>query len=341
MTADAVGGVWTYALDLVRGFARRGIDVTIAGMGPTPMIVPSGIEVRWGNFKLEWMDDPWYDVDRARDWLLSLEEEILPDVIHLNGYTHASIGWRAPKIVVAHSCVLSWWDAVHRQPAPSAWSEYRARVFDGIRAADLLIAPSRAMLRELQKHYGAPKNSAVISNGRDPSMFRTVTKEPFILTAGRLWDKAKNIEALELAADSIDWPVYAAGEGNPSRVRALGRLHEGNLREWYGRASIYALPARYEPFGLSVLEAAFSGCALVLGDIPSLHENWDNAAIFVPPDDSIALREQLRILIRSEQLRRGLQNLARERASHFTLDRMLDAYENRYAAVRCSRDRAG
>ncbi len=33
------------------------------------------------------------------------------------------------------------------------------------------------------------------------------------------------------------------------------------------------LPARYEPFGLSVLEAALSGCALVLGDIPSLRES--------------------------------------------------------------------
>ena len=40
------------------------------------------------------------------------------------------------------------------------------------------------------------------------------------------------------------------------------------------RASIYALPARYEPFGLSILEAALSGAALVLGDIPSLREVW-------------------------------------------------------------------
>ena len=30
-------------------------------------------------------------------------------------------------------------------------------------------------------------------------------------------------------------------------------------------ASVYVLPAKYEPFGLSVLEAALSGCALVLG----------------------------------------------------------------------------
>ena len=51
-----------------------------------------------------------------------------------------------------------------------------------------------------------------------------------------------------------------------------------------GRAAIYALPARYEPFGLSILEAALSGCALVIGDIPSLREIWADAALFVPSD---------------------------------------------------------
>jgi glycogen synthase len=58
--------------------------------------------------------------------------------------------------------------------------------------------------------------------------------------------------------------------------------------DWYARASIYALPARYEPFGLSALEAALSGCALILGDIPSLREVWLEAAPYVSPDDESA-----------------------------------------------------
>ena len=68
-------------------------------------------------------------------------------------------------------------------------------------------------------------------------------------------------------------------------VHWLGRLPAQLISGWYERAAIYALPARYEPFGLSVLEAASQGCALVLGDIASLRENWDDAAVFVPPDD--------------------------------------------------------
>ena len=61
------------------------------------------------------------------------------------------------------------------------------------------------------------------------------------------------------------------------------------MADAYAAAAIYALPARYEPFGLSVLEAAQHGCALVLGDIDSLRENWDGAALFVDPDDAGAL----------------------------------------------------
>jgi glycosyltransferase involved in cell wall biosynthesis len=69
------------------------------------------------------------------------------------------------------------------------------------------------------------------------------------------------------------------------------------------RAAIYVLPARYEPFGLSALEAALSGCALVLGDLPSLREIWGETAVFIPPDDSEALHSAVSALIGSPERR--------------------------------------
>src|SRR5258706_7257549 len=110
-----------------------------------------GIEIHHRDYKLEWMDQPWRDVDVAGDWLLSLERDLAPDIIHLNGYAHAAIAWHAPKLVVAHSCVLSWWEAVHHAPAPADWNEYCSRVSAGLRAADLVAAPSRAMLAAIEK----------------------------------------------------------------------------------------------------------------------------------------------------------------------------------------------
>ena len=36
MTADAVGGVWTYALDLAGGLSRHGVETMLAVLGPEP-----------------------------------------------------------------------------------------------------------------------------------------------------------------------------------------------------------------------------------------------------------------------------------------------------------------
>ncbi len=123
------------------------------------------------------------------------------------------------------------------------------------------------------------------------------------------------------------------GEARPHNTRLLGRLSHRALAAWYGRASIYALPARYEPFGLSVLEAALAGCALVLGDIPSLREIWRNRAVFVPPDDPEALEHAILRLIEDPDRRNALAAGARTRALERTPDRMVESYLQSYGEI--------
>jgi len=339
-------------------------------------------------FKLEWMEDPWEDVAKAGEWLLQLEKQLQPDIIHLNGYVHAALPWQAPTLIVGHSCVLSWWKAVKGEAAPASWDRYREEVRRGLQAANLVIAPSAAMLTELNAHYGEIVKGKVISNGRDSGVFYPSVKKEFVLTAGRLWDEAKNVAALEGIAPQLLWPIYIAGEekhpegktdamnrnttqlvkfntGDPpqsplkrgtyippnswgargdrsypssivinrlstSNVHLLGRLYTEELASWYAHASIYALPARYEPFGLSVLEAALSGCALVLGDIASLREIWGDAAVFVPPDDGNATAHAINTLIKDSSLRTALAAKARTRALKFTPQRMVAGYLEAY-----------
>jgi glycosyltransferase involved in cell wall biosynthesis len=100
-----------------------------------------------------------------------------------------------------------------------------------------------------------------------------------------------------------------------------------------GRAALYALPARYEPFGLSVLEAALAGCALVLGDIPSLREVWGDAALFVAPEDRDGLAGALEWLMSRPAERERLAARARERALTFSPRRMARAYLHLYATL--------
>ncbi|MFP4143823.1 MAG: glycosyltransferase family 4 protein [Phycisphaeraceae bacterium] len=344
MTTDTVGGVWTYAIELCAALRDRGSRVTLATMGPAPSdaqrqeAARAGASLRESTWRLEWMDDPWDDVDRAGDWLLELEREIQPDVIHLSGYAHANLPWRAPTLVVAHSCVWSWWRAVHGEDPPSDWREYHGRVSLGLAAADLVLAPTWAMLAQIESCYRRLPRMGVIPNARRPELFEPGEKEDFVFAAGRLWDEAKNIAALDFIAGDLPWPVRVAGESRHPEgaaeadlgVECLGQLTQAEMVDWLGRASIYALPARYEPFGLSALEAALSGCALVLGDIPSLREVWGPAAVYVSPDDPAELRQALVDLIGRPRDRERLARKARERALEMKPGVMAGAYERAY-----------
>ena len=348
VTADTLGGVWTYALELARALHQHGIQVVLATMGG-PLTASqraeihsiSGLTVCESPFKLEWMDAPWSDVARAGDWLLGLEEAIQPDVVHLNSYVHAALSWHSPILVVGHSCVLSWWTAVKGEAAPPSWEHYRCQVARGLHAADLVLAPTQAMLSALERHYGRLRRSRVVPNGRDPARFAAVDKKPFVLAVGRLWDEAKNIVMLDKVAPSLSWPIYVAGEERHPvggrvhyrSVKPLGRLSPPTLASWLSQAAIYALPARYEPFGLSVLEAGLAGCALVLGDIPSLREIWDGAALFIPPGDVDTLGRTLEVLRQDRSQLAWLAARARTRALQYTPERMLRGYLAAYEQI--------
>lgn len=346
MTGDGVGGVWTYCLELARGLQPFDIEVALAVMGGPlsqaqrreAAAIPN-LEVRDSAYKLEWMDDPWNDLERASDWLLGLEQDLVPDLIHLNTYIHGALPWRAPALMVAHSCVLSWWQAVKNEAAPSSWELYRGAVRRGLEAATLVISPTRAMLNQVYCHYGPLRDGRVIANGLDPEGFTAhPRKSPYIFAAGRLWDEAKNIQALDNVAPYLDWPIYVAGDNRHpggSRMSSLqlysmGRLSQPKMKQFLSYAAIYALPARYEPFGLSVLEAALSGCALVLGSIDSLREIWDDAAFFVDPDDLEELFSVLSRLIDSKKTRRNFADRARRRGLNLNTASMIKSYLKAY-----------
>src|SRR4051812_2577153 len=272
MTTDTVGGVWTYAIELAHALESHGVEIILATMGARPTSDQRAqahscrnVQLIESTYKLEWMEAPWSDVDRAGEWLLALERQYEPDVIHLNGYAHGDLCWSAPTVVVGHSCVRSWWRAVKGVDAPAEWDEYTRRVRAGLAAANLVVAPTRAMLDALRADYGPVWAYDVIPNGRTVPRVRSDGKEPLIFAAGRVWDEAKNVAMLARVAPRLAWRVAIAGAAESPNgsstdtmvgVQWLGRLSSHDTTRWMTRASIYALPARYEPFGLSALEAA-------------------------------------------------------------------------------------
>jgi glycosyltransferase involved in cell wall biosynthesis len=346
MTTDAVGGVWTYALELAAGLAAEGIETRLVGLGPRPSdrqveaARAAGFELGWLDLPLEWLaaDEASFRASVAA--LSDLAAELRADVVHLNGPALAA-GFEAdaPVVVAAHSCLASWWQAVKGTALPADW-DWRVRLTaEGLRRADLALAPSRAFASALETCYG-PLRLQVVHNGRKLRM-KPAPKGQFVLTGGRLWDEGKNVATLDAAAAGLAWPVLAAGARDGpggARVRLrnvapLGALDEPDFLRLCAEAPIFASLALYEPFGLAVLEAAQAGAALVLSDIPSFREIWHEAALFVPPREAEAARAALAGLMADTSRRRALQEAARRRAARYTARAMTEAVLAAYADV--------
>lgn len=355
MTADASEGVWTYVMELARSLRPREVEILLAVMGPglsrsqrEEVARLDHVGLCEKSFALESMKDPWREVTEAGDWLLGWEEQFEPQVIHLNHYCHGSLPWSSPVVISAHGCVLSWWQAVHGEQSPRSWTRYHAEVAAGLRGANLVVASTQSMLDSLTRLY-APiprllqlQNTSrfpgfrTVPHGLDAARFCPRDKCNEVLCVSAPGDEAQNILMLKRVAEELPWPVLVAGredipDGAP--LHALGVLGESERAVRMGHASIFASPTRYEPFGFAVLEAALAGCALVLGDIPTLRETWGEAAIFAAPDDAQAFGAVLHLLIEDVGLREEMAQRAREVALKFTPERMADGVYEGYQSL--------
>ena len=356
MTADTLGGVWTYTRELVTVLSGRGIKVTLVSFGE----IASGAQSAWLEdlsgvsyyptaFRLEWMQDAQPDLEQSADFIRALIAETKPDLLHLSQFFHGAIKVDLPRIIVAHSDVVSWWVSVHgAEPPDSEWiRQYRGNVMAGLAGADLVVAPTRWMLDQICRHYGEPKRKAVVYNGRDPQLFSPqVEKEDYAISVGRLWDAGK--QATLLLRDDLPLKTILVGpeqspEGIIAYAKSMGRLPnlqimapqaEPQLRELFARASLYVATSRYEPFGLAPLEAALSRCALVANDIPTLRELWGEDAIYFERNNPHSLVLTIQELAsnpsqRSEYAGRVLARARRQ----FNSERMAEDYLQLYRSL--------
>jgi glycosyltransferase involved in cell wall biosynthesis len=225
-------------------------------------------------------------------------------------------------------------------PADFTWrTEMVAR---GYRAAAALAAPSAAFAAETASTYGLRRTPAVVHNGRPaPKLRRPERPVDFVFTAGRLWDEGKNLAVLDRAAGQLGLPVFAAGPlSGPNgavidfqNIQALGPVTEREIRKRLSGRPIFASTARYEPFGLAVLEAAQAGCALVLSDIATFRELWGGAAIFVAPDDDLALAHAISGLAAHPEERERLGRAAQRQSQRYTVEAMTAGVAALYEAA--------
>lgn len=360
VTTDTLSGVWSYTQELVTGLLNRGMRVTLVSFGDIPL--PSqtawmenleGLEYRPTAFRLDWMEDGEQDFVECGEYLTSLAKELKPDLLHLNQLCYGSLPVNAPKIVVAHTDLISWWRAVHgHDPNESRWLRwYRDVVGSGVSEATAVVGPSVWMLDTVRALYRNPKQDAVIYNGRNPIFFNPyVSKSDSVLAVGRLMDVGKQTFLLTkhshplpvcivnsdeaVAAPALPISTDVKLEAHEASISVKGAQTEAQLRLLYSRAAIYVATARYAPSGVSTLEAALSRCAIVANDIPALREMWGDAAMYFRANDAESLADVIRQLHERRDLCRGYAARAFQRAKEcFTAKRMVDEYLRLYHRV--------
>ncbi|MDR9775990.1 glycosyltransferase family 4 protein [Rhizobium hidalgonense] len=331
MTVDAVGGVWRYAMDLASALKPSGIEVVFAGLGPVPAEEKIAEANRlgtlvWLDAPLDWMEQDEKAVAGVPRLIADLARREAADLLHLNLPSQAAgIETDLPVIVVCHSCVVTWFAAVRSSDVPRDWQwQYRLNSA-GFARADSVIAPSGSHAAAMELAYGPIPNLNIVYNSSalDPS---NQPKLDIVLAAGRWWDEGKNGAALDTAAKVTRWPVVAAGANYGPKGQYLqfrhadhrGELSHERMMALARQAAIVASPSIYEPFGLAALEAARAGAALVLSDIPTYREIWEDAALFADPHQPKAFADAFNRLAGDPQQRIALGLKAQERSARFS-----------------------
>jgi glycosyltransferase involved in cell wall biosynthesis len=334
VTTDSVGGVWQYSLDLARGLCGLGIETVLAVMGPSPTEeqlasagdVPGLVMVDTG-LALDWLAEDAARLKKAALEIAALAGDTGADVIQLNTPALASLAdFPAPVVAVQHSCVATWWEAVRGTELPDDFAWRTELVANGLAAADAVVAPTAAFAEMTRRRYGLARPPRTVHNGRTPLKLPEAAPHDFILTAGRLWDEAKNVATIDRAAGGLGVPAHAAGPvQGPNGVavvfdnlHCLGNLGEGSLARWLAAKPVFVSAALYEPFGLAVLEAAAAGCPLILSDIPTFRELWNDVAIFVPARDEAGFAAAINRVVGDDFQRTLMGAAAKERAARYT-----------------------
>jgi glycosyltransferase involved in cell wall biosynthesis len=350
MTADSVGGVWQYATDLARALTHHGWRTTLAHLGPPPsdeqrnaLIDEPGIDLIETGLPLDWLTEDEDEIASAAEALAKIARERRVDLVQLNAAPLAGVArFPVPVVTVSHSCIATWWAAVKPEPLASEFFWRTALVGAGLRASDRVVAPSGAFADATMDAYRLKQRPLVVHNGRPLITRPSFAMHDFCFTAGRLWDKAKNVATLDRVAGRLAVPFRAAGalqgpndEAAPplAHLHALGRVDEEQIGRWLGSRPVFLSAALYEPFGLAVLEAAAAGCPLVLSDIPTFRELWDGAATFIAANDDRAFAEVADTIVGDGGLRLALGEAARERAARYTPTAMAAGMAAIYASL--------
>lgn len=176
-----------------------------------------------------------------------------------------------------------------------------------LEAVAVILPNSSAELRQIEECFGVQWPAVVVPNAADVGTFAPAPETPpqrtGVLCVGRIEPRKNQLALLRALRDS-DIPLTLVGQpGRFSRgyarrcrraagpnVRFLEYRSPARLRGTYHAARVHACVSWYETPGLASLEAALSGCNLVLTPGGSTREYFRDQAFYAQPDDPHSIR---------------------------------------------------
>ena len=348
-----IGGSERHLLALLPALAARGVDVAFVGLDDPAWDAEPFYErlpVETVRLRCPRDTDPAL-VRRLRRALSSLRPDLVhTHLVHADAYgALASVG--APWALVS----------TKHNDDPFRTGPFRFVERTLTRRADAVIAITDALARFSVERVGLPaRKTAVVHYGMDelPASWGEGEGPPaagrLVLAIARLTEqKGIDVAVRALASLPPDVRLAVLGEGPErasletlarelgveARVLLPGRV--GDVASWLRAADVVVHPARWEGFGLALLEAMLAAKPVVASRVSSVPEIVADGetGLLVPPDDPGTLARALADLLQDPERAERLGAAGSERARReFSVDRMtsrtLEVYERALAARR-------
>lgn len=250
--------------------------------------------------------------------------------------TATQVSLEHPLIAVVHHPL-----ALESGLSTAMANELRASERAALAVSRRVVVTSRLTARVLAADYNVameritvaiPGNDPVAAaNGSDDGLVRllsvgaVVPRKGFDVLIAALATLTELPWQLTIAGDRTRDPRAAAQldidiarNGLSTRVTVLGTVTRVRLAELYAAADLFALPSRFEGYGMAISEAIGHGLPAIGTTNAAIQETIPpGTCVVVAPDDPAALAAALRRLIESKDERRQMAAAARAAAQAF------------------------